>query len=214
LKESRARLQALPQHRLTEYNWYLLGMMERNYQEILDRLGSMPYTYFGETNFYVPRDLALASIYHALNEKESATRYASRARAELEQAIQKSPEDTRFYTALGLAYAYLGNKARAIEEGKKALELNPTAKNAFESPQDIRNMAAIYTLVGEHDEALNQLEFLLSIPCGNYFSVSTLRLDPTWDPLRQNPRFERLLEENSKGTKFQIDPAKLAAARE
>jgi serine/threonine-protein kinase len=54
----------------------------------------------------------------------------------------------------------------------------------------------IYTVVGEYEEAINQLEYLMSIESGDIVSIPVLRLDPMWDPLRQHPRFQRLLEEN------------------
>jgi TolB-like protein len=211
-KESRTRLEALPPHRLTDYNFYLLGLLERNYEEVLDLLARTPYDYFGEVNFYIPRDLACASVYHAMNKDSLTKKYAELARQELEKNITENPEDARFHASLGLAYAYLDRKQEAIREGQKAVELYPISKDAFDGTLGIWNLATIYTVVGEFDEALKELGYLLSIPCGNYFSVSMMRLDPTWDPLRQDPRFKRLLEENSKGPRFRIDPKKLAAA--
>ncbi len=53
-------------------------------------------------------------------------------------------------------------------------------------------------MVGEYEEAVDQLEYLMSIVAGESISVTMLRLDPTWDPLREHPRFKRLVEENSK----------------
>jgi len=55
----------------------------------------------------------------------------------------------------------------------------------------------IYTVVGEYEEAINQLEYLMSIASGDIVSIPVLRLDPMWDPLRENPRFKSLFEESS-----------------
>ena len=63
---------------------------------------------------------------------------------------------------------------------------------------DVLDLALIYTIVGEHDAALDQIEYLLSIPAGRYMSVGLLRIDPRWDPLRDHPRFQKLLEDYGK----------------
>jgi len=188
------------------------SLLERNYEEVLDLLVRTPHDYFGEVNFYIPRNLARTSVYDAMNKDSLTKKYAELARQELEKNTTGNPEDARFHASLGLAYAYLGRKQEAIREGEKAVELYPISKDAFDGTLGIWNLTAIYTVVGEFDESLRQLRYLLSIPCGNYFSVSMMRLDPTWDPLRHDPRFKRLLEENSKGPRFRIDPKKLAEA--
>jgi serine/threonine-protein kinase len=63
-------------------------------------------------------------------------------------------------------------------------------------PNRVEDLAFIYVMVGEHDTALDQLEYLLSIP--SLVSAPILKIDPQWDPLREHPRFNRLLEKYSK----------------
>lgn len=195
-ERSRVLLETLPPHILTDYNWFLLCMLERKYQEVLDRLSSTPYDSFNEAHFYIPINLAYASVYHAMNDLSLMRIQAESARAEMQKALNERPEDTRLYAALGLAYAYLDRKNDAVREGLRAVNLYPVSKDAFEGPQYVINLAKIYALVGEFEDAIDQLEHVLSIPSGNNFSVHFLRLDPIWDPLRKNPRFLRLLEEN------------------
>ena len=98
-------------------------------------------------------------------------------------------------SALGIAYAGLDRKAEAIREGKRAVELSPVSKDPYAGLSNVGTLAVIYTMVGEYDAALEEIEYLLSIP--SYMSVQNLRLDPRWDPLRDHPRFEALLDKYS-----------------
>jgi serine/threonine-protein kinase len=87
--------------------------------------------------------------------------------------------------------AYLGRRAEAVREGRRAVSLVPAAKNAFLGPYAQHQLARIYIIVGEPEKALDALEPLLEIPY--YLSPGWLRIDPTFAPLRGNPRFERLI---------------------
>ncbi len=86
----------------------------------------------------------------------------------------------------------MGLKEDAINEGRKAVELVPESQDAFDGPQATAALAEIYAWVGEHDEAFRLLDHLLSVPNG--LTVPTLKLDPVWDPLRKDPRFQALIE--------------------
>jgi serine/threonine protein kinase/Flp pilus assembly protein TadD len=198
IKEAKAMLETLPQHQLTDYMWFTLGMLERNYQEVLDRLASLSYDSFEGQQFYFQKNLTYASVYHAMKEFLLMKSRAEPALIMLEGAVREHPEDPRFHASLGLAYAYLGRKSEAIQEGMHAAELNPVSKDAALGPPYILNLARIYVLVGEYEEAITQLEYLLSIPSSEFIwqfvSVPLLRLDPLWDPLRESPRFQSLLE--------------------
>jgi serine/threonine-protein kinase len=197
-QEGRARLEKLSPHRLTEYNWFLLGLLERNFDGVLTRLAASAYDYFAEANFYIPIDLAYATAYHYKKLDPSMIAYTEKARHLLEKALAESPEDSRYHASLGLAYAYLGRKEEAVREGRRAIELYPMSRNAFEAPRGFWNLAAIYTIAGEYEEAVRQLEYLMSVPCGNTYSPALLRIDPQWDPLRAYPRFQALLKAQSK----------------
>ncbi len=197
-KEAKALLETLPQHPLTDYMWYTLGMLERNYQEVLDRIASISYEYFEGQHFYFEKNLTYATVYHAMNESSLMKSRAESARIVLERAVKDHPGDPRFHASLGFVYAYLGRKSEAIQEGNHAAELNPVSKDAALGPPYILNLARIYVLIGENEEAINKLEYLLSIPSCEFLwqviSIPLLRLDPIWDPLRENPRFQSLLQ--------------------
>jgi len=200
MKAAYALLETLPNHRLTDYMCYTLGMLERNYQEVLDHLNSLPYDSFKEQHFYFHKDLALASVYHAKKEKPLMKTYAESACLELEKMVKENSGDPRFHAALGLAYAYLGHKDEAIREGRRAVELLPVSKDGCSGPPYVLNLARVYTIVGEYTKAVDQLEYFLSIPAGEFLwefvSVPLLRIDPLWAPLHQQAKFKRLLKES------------------
>jgi hypothetical protein len=130
--------------------------------------------------------------------EQQAVAYYDSARVSLESVIESM--SSRFslpflHCYLGMSYAGLGLKKRAIDEGRTGAELMPVSKDAVSGPQLLGLLAEIYAKVGEHEAAIDQLEILLSIP--SWVSVPLLRIDPIWDPLRDNPRFQRLLEEHA-----------------
>jgi len=103
-----------------------------------------------------------------------------------------SPQDAQRHCLLGLTLAYRGRKSEAVQEGRRGLELQPPAKDGYNGQYNQLQLARIYMLVGEPEQALDQLEPLLRRPY--YLTPGWLRIDPTFDPLRNNPRFRRLLE--------------------
>jgi hypothetical protein len=83
-------------------------------------------------------------------------------------------------------------KEAAVREGQMAVDLMPVSRDANAAPTYLRGLAHIHTMVGDHDAAIDELDYLLSIP--SWVSVPSLRLNPSWDPLRDHPRFQALLE--------------------
>ena len=92
---------------------------------------------------------------------------------------------------MGIVDAILGHKEDAIKEGKRAVELMPVSRDAIVGPVFLRGLAVIYALVEEKDLALGHLETVIRLP--SYMSYGELRLDPTWNPLRGDPRFEKIV---------------------
>ena len=91
---------------------------------------------------------------------------------------------------LGLALAYLGRKAEAVREGEASVALWPIATRPFADPYVQHQLVRIHILVGNHEKALDLLEPLLKVPY--HLTPGWLRIDPNFDPLRGNPRFESL----------------------
>jgi TolB-like protein/class 3 adenylate cyclase/Flp pilus assembly protein TadD len=117
---------------------------------------------------------------------------------ELEKVARDSFQEGQLHAALGLAYAGLGEAASAIAEGQKAMVMHPSSTDPVEGPGQEENMADIYALLADADHAIPILKRLLQIPYGAYRGAITpafLRLDPVWDPIRNDPRFQELAAE-------------------
>ncbi|HEX5387508.1 MAG TPA: protein kinase [Gemmatimonadales bacterium] len=135
--------------------------------------------------------LVLAQVYGWRGDLAKARIYADSARIAFEEHLRAAPEDPQQRALYGLALAYLGRKADAIREGQRGVALLPVSKDGFAGPYMQHQLARIYILTGEPEKALDQLEPLLKIPYN--LSPGLLRIDPDFDPLRKNPRFERLV---------------------
>jgi TolB-like protein/class 3 adenylate cyclase len=113
----------------------------------------------------------------------------------LETLGKKNPDSPPFATALSLIHAVLGEKDAAIKEAERAITLLPSLKDAVDGPAFEENLAFVEAKVGEKNRAIPRLQRLLTIPYSNCLTPALLRLDPKWDPLRGDPRFEKLCEE-------------------
>ena len=113
------------------------------------------------------------------------------ARVVLEAKVKAAPKVGRLHSALGLAYAGLGRKVEAVAEGRRALELTPRSADALDHTVAVADLSRIYVRVGDLDAAMDQLEYLDTIP--SYFALNGYRVFPDWAPLRGNARFQRLL---------------------
>jgi TolB-like protein/Flp pilus assembly protein TadD len=113
------------------------------------------------------------------------------ARAEVEKLVAAQPRNEKPLSVLALIDAKLGEKEKAIQEGRTACDILPIAKDATDGVLLITNLAIIYALTGEKDLALKQLDKVSKLPFGP--SYGQLRLNPDWDPLRGDPRFEKIV---------------------
>jgi serine/threonine protein kinase/Tfp pilus assembly protein PilF len=118
-------------------------------------------------------------------------------RRELEKVVLGSNHEAGLHRALGLAYAGLGQTASAVAEGQKAMAMHPSSKDPFEGPDEEENMAGIYALLGDADHAIPILQRLLQIPYHGPITPALLRLDPIWDQIRNDPRFQELAAEKT-----------------
>jgi len=193
-QKARDLQEKLPRNGMTDNTWFTL-YMERKFPEALDHLASLSYDSFYWIGIYFHKDLFYASVYQAQKDLSMMKTHASKARLVIEEALRENPGYPGLHAALGLAYAFEGRREEAIREGNRAVVLYPESIDAVEGPFYVLNLANIYTIVGEYDEAINKLEYLLSIPSGHFISVPLLRVDPTWDPLRKHPKFQRLLKD-------------------
>ena len=115
-----------------------------------------------------------------------------RAHPFAEESLRESPGDAARHIQLGFILTGLDRKQEALAEGRRAVELTPESEDAFDGPQITASLAQIYAWVGEKDQALRLLDRSLETPNG--ITVPMLKLDPMWDPLRNDPRFQALID--------------------
>ena len=113
------------------------------------------------------------------------------ARLEEEKVTRAQPDFGPAWCVLGLIDAGLGRKDDALREGRRGIELLPTEKDAIRGPQLVRYFAAIAAWVGEKDLACKELATLVGPP--TFLTYGGLKLMPLWDPLRGDPRFEKIV---------------------
>jgi TolB-like protein/Flp pilus assembly protein TadD len=149
-------------------------------------------TFSGHSTAPCPKAFLEGALYSYLGDKAKAQAAFEHARVVAEQLVRESPQDAARHGMLGEILAGLGQKDAAIKEGKRAVELLPESEDAFDGPEATAALAQIYAWTGERDQAFSLLDHLLMIPNG--IPVPILKVDPVWDPLRKDPRFQALID--------------------
>jgi TolB-like protein/Tfp pilus assembly protein PilF len=175
---------------------------ERNYSEALRLLGERQIQFhFPSASDKGGNQLELAFIYRLAGDVTQARSAAEEARKILEPLCRNEPENDSLAGDVALAYAILGEKGSALKEAERAITLLPRNKDAVNGPGHEENLAAIQLLLGDNSRAISTLTRLLKIPyAGRLYdplpvTPAFLRLDPLWDPLRNDPSFQKLCEE-------------------
>lgn len=172
---------------------YNCKMYERKFEELIGILDRSPADRSrGETSAPISRSFLKATVYAAMKDEAKARANYEEAREMAEKAVRESPDDGPRHALLGLIYAGLGRCDEAMAEGKRAVELLPEAKDAFDGPILIISRARICMMCGDFETALALLDRSLQTPSG--VTINELRLDPIWDALRSDPRFQKMLE--------------------
>jgi TolB-like protein/Tfp pilus assembly protein PilF len=126
----------------------------------------------------------------------------SQARGELESFLKEQPDNCLLIGSLALTNMALGDKAAALALSERAMAANPVEKDAVTGPLPIEILARVAAQTGEFDRAITALQKLFSIPYAGAFPAgpltpALLRLDPMFDPLRNDPRFQKLVEDGA-----------------
>jgi TolB-like protein/Flp pilus assembly protein TadD len=172
--------------------WWLL-VLQRKFPEALAVAEKFPgELLIVETSAPLPKALLKAIVHQLQGDKSTAQTEFEQARIVSENLLREAPEDPARHAQHGLILAALNRKQEAIAEGKRAVELLPESQDAFAGPQCTASLAQIYALTGEADEAFRLIDHLLSIPNG--LTIPVLKLDPLWDPLREDPRFQAMID--------------------
>ena len=114
------------------------------------------------------------------------------ARHELKQRLDQDQSDPKLLSALGIVDAALGRKDDAIEEARRAVELQPISQDAMDSPGYVYSLAVVYAQTDQPDRAFEQLDILARIP-SRWTSYGLFKLEPAFDTLRKDARFDKLL---------------------
>jgi len=166
--------------------WDLYWVLDSAHQSLLLRLP--PSQFDGDRGNW---GLAMAHTLYLHNQRAKASAYGDSARQALEEQLKGNPDNAQAHALLGTALAYMGRKADAIREGRRSVELTPIARDGYTGPYLQHQLVRIYIVVGDYDAALDQLEPLLKTPY--FLTPGWLKIDPMFDPLRKNPRFQRLV---------------------
>ena len=135
--------------------------------------------------------LVRAETYWLRGDTVHARVYADSARQAYQAQLQQTPNDALRHAEFGVALAFLGRSAEAVQEGARAAALDPISRDKVRGAYIQHQLARIFLLSGEQEKAVDALAPLLKIPY--YLSPGWLRVDPTFDPLRGNPRFQQLI---------------------
>jgi TolB-like protein/tetratricopeptide (TPR) repeat protein len=167
--------------------WDLYWVLEEPEQQLLLRL--TPTAFDNDRGAWAT---VLMQLCWLRGDRTRARVYADTAWQEMQVQLRAAPEDAQRHVLGALALAYLGRKNEAIAVGLKGLALSPMSADQLNGPYYRHQMARVYLLVGEPEKALDMLEPLLKMPY--YLSPGWLRVDPTFQELKGNPRYERLLK--------------------
>jgi hypothetical protein len=133
------------------------------------------------------------------------------ARDQLRQKAEAQPDDAGLISTLGLIDAALGRTREAVQEARRATEMLPISKDAVEGPPLVSKLALVYAWTSEPDLAFQELTTSVKIPAGVHYGE--LKLDPAWNPIRNDPRFEKLLAQLSPNQNLQKAPSRASRLR-
>jgi TolB-like protein/tRNA A-37 threonylcarbamoyl transferase component Bud32/Flp pilus assembly protein TadD len=138
------------------------------------------------------RDFWVGVVARMKGDTAAAQTAFTAARTDQEAQVRAQPDSPTPLAGLGIIDAGLGRKEEALREGRRAIELVPVEKNSLHRGFVLTGFALICAWIGERDLAITQLEDVVKMPGGP--SYGALRLDPLWDPLRDDPRFEKIVD--------------------
>jgi TolB-like protein/class 3 adenylate cyclase/Tfp pilus assembly protein PilF len=173
------------------YLWVPGALCERDFDGARRALAALPMDGCYDDTIPIPRFWCEGVVTQLRGDKAAASAAFTNARAEGAKLVAQQPDYPEALCVLGIADAALGHRDEAIREGRRAVELMPVSKDAVRGPLLIQYLAVIYAWSGENDRALEQLSLAARSP--GHLSFGHLRLHPYWDPLRGDPRFEKIV---------------------
>ena len=171
--------------------WLYLALCERNQQATVDAMAAMTEDGCRNEGVPFPTSWCAAVAARARGDHMAERAALTIARGEVGKIVLSQPNYAEALSVLGLIDAGLGRKEDAIREGRRAVELLPVTKDAINGALLIEHLALIYAWTGERDAAIAQLELATKIP--SEVNYGQLKLHPYWDPLRGDPRFDKIV---------------------
>ncbi|HEX3122069.1 MAG TPA: tetratricopeptide repeat protein, partial [Rhodanobacteraceae bacterium] len=175
--------------------WYTVNLLARDYPAALAVLEQAPAGFFTQSEF--TKAHYQARVFQVQDDHARAHKAWVDAREQMRIRIKAEPDQATLHASLALALAGSGECDEALGEARLAVQLEPVSRNAVFGPRRLDPQARVSARCGRVDEAIDQLRHLLQIPAGEVVSAASLRLDPDWDPIRADPRFQSLLEKYS-----------------
>jgi tetratricopeptide (TPR) repeat protein len=176
--------------------WFYVALCQRDPAEAACAVASLPADGIIPFNVRMPRSFCEGVAARARGDATVAEAAFSNVCAELERITREQRDYAEALSVLGIAHAALGANEKALSAGRRAVEVLPVTKDAMTGAEVMRNLAITYAWIGQNDLAIKELEALL--PLYGPISYGQLRLHPWWDPLRDDPRFETIVEEVKK----------------
>ena len=174
------------------FDWTMVAWLRGDYESALERLGVLVAAAEAEGELRPWVRNYQGWFQELLGNADTAREFFEKAAQEARQALREAPQLAPNHSALAAAAAGLGQKDLALQENQAAYEL--VAKDRFWAPPFLEARAEIYTRFNNLDQAIDLLDELLAMPYDYPIPVPLLRLEPRWQPLRDHPRFEALLE--------------------
>jgi tetratricopeptide (TPR) repeat protein len=171
------------------------ALAERDEAAARAALASFPARGYQMTDFYAPPEWFAGLTARTFGDEAGARAAFLAARSKVERVVRDQPGYATAWSVLGWIDAGLGRKEDAIREGQRGCELLPSSKDAYASPNLLGYLAMIYAWTGEKDLAVQTLAQLTHANVGVTSGIryGSVKLDPQWDPLRGDPRFEALV---------------------
>ena len=170
-------------------------LLERKYREGLQEAESLPDDLLASFSKGAGGKYYLVGFARkALHDEAGARAAFLKSKSLLEAQLKQSPDQAEIHVQLAKVLAWLGEKDSARVEAQRATELLPESKDAFGGPEIAAGVAEVHAILGDNGRAIEVLDGLLSRPSG--VTVPLLKLNPAWDALRNDPRFQALLNKH------------------